>query len=236
MLKEGVLVGLLACHEEENLKVLIPKIQEQMALVGVPYEIEVIDTAVPTDGTPELCREWGIRYYSQEEPGFGGAFRTAIRYADHELFLILDSDGSHDPRYIPAIYRKYVEDRCDLVIGSRYVKGGKTHDSKSSVIMSRILNGVYRPFLGIRAKDISTDYRLYDAAQLKQVQLENVYFDVLQEVLLKLKLNNPDFRIGEVPITFEKRMYGESKRDLVPFILSYIKTLAKLTAMRVKRS
>lgn len=235
MLKEGILVGLLAYHEEENLKVLIPKIREAMALTGVPYEIEVIDTETPTDGTPEFCRKWGVRYYSQEEPGFGGAFRTAIKYVDYELFLILDSDGSHDPRYIPAMYRKYVEDRCDLVIGSRYVRGGKTCDSISSVIMSRILNGLYRPCLGIKARDISTDYRLYDAAQLKQVQLENVYFDVLQEVLMKLKLNNPHFRIGEVPITFEKRMYGESKRNLIPFIISYIKTLAKLTAMRVKR-
>ena len=233
MLKEGILVALLASHEEENLKILIPKIREAMDTVGAAYEIEVIDTAEPTDGTQELCRKWGIRYYNQEEPGFGGAFRTAIKYADHELFLILDGDGSHDPRYIPAMYRKYMDDRCDLVIGSRYVKGGKTCDSKSSVVMSRILNGIYRPLLGIKAKDISTDYRLYDAAQLKQVRLENIYFDVLQEVLLKLKLNNPDFRIGEVPIVFEKRMFGESKRDLIPFIISYIKTLGKLTAMRV---
>ena len=233
MLKEGILVALLSSHEEETLKILIPKIREAMDTVGAAYEIEVIDTAEPTDGTQELCRKWGIRYYNQEEPGFGGAFRTAIKYADHELFLILDGDGSHDPRYIPAMYRKYMDDRCDLVIGSRYVKGGKTCDSKSSVVMSRILNGIYRPLLGIKAKDISTDYRLYDAAQLKQVRLENIYFDVLQEVLLKLKLNNPDFRIGEVPIVFEKRMFGESKRDLIPFIISYIKTLGKLTAMRV---
>lgn len=233
MLKEGILVALLAYNEEENLKVLIPKIREAMQTVGTAYEIEIVDTETPTDGTPQLCRQWGIRYYNQEEPGFGGAFRTAIKYADYKMFLILDSDGSHDPQFIPSMVEKYIEDNCDLVIGSRYVKGGKTFDSKTSIAMSKILNGVYRLFLGIRAKDISTDYRLYDAAQLKQLHLENMNYDVLQEVLLKLRLNNSNFKIEEVPITFEKRIYGKSKRKLIPFIISYIKTLVKLTAMRV---
>ena len=58
---------------------------------------------------------------------------------------------------------------------------------------------------------------------------------VLQEVLLCLRLNKADkkLKIGEVPIEFDKRIYGESKRQLIPFIMSYIKTLFKLTAKRI---
>ena len=145
------------------------------------------------DDTPEVGRQFGAEYYDQEAPGFGWAFRTAVQHTNRELFLILDSDGSLDPHYIPSIYRKYMDESCDPVIGSRYTKGGKTYDHVSSILMSKLLNTLFRLFLGTKAKDVSTGYRLYDTAQLKNVRLENGYFDVLQEVLFKLGLNNPDF-------------------------------------------
>ena len=100
--------------------------------------------------------------------------------------------------------------------------------------MSKILNTTYRLVLGIKAKDISTDYRMYDTKQLKRVKLQCNYYDVLQEVILKLKLKNKRFKIGEVPIKFYKRMYGDSKRQLVKFIISYMKTLFYLIGVRVK--
>lgn len=228
----GITVALLANKEAENLKMLLPEIIDNLKIINVPFSIEVIDTAEPSDNTEEICAEYGVQYIRQEMPGFGGALRTAIKYADRQLFLILDSDGSHKPCYIPMMFDKFVTDKCDIVIGSRYVEGGKTLDNVTSVIMSRILNTTYRFCLGISAHDISTDYRMYDTYQLKKVKLENVYFDILQEVLLKMKLNNPNLKIGEVPITFEKRIHGKSKRKLIPFIFSYIKTLCKLTLMR----
>lgn len=232
--QRSVTVALLAYKEEENLRVLLPRIKEQMDQIGCEYEILIVDTHEPLDGTPFLCKEMGARYVNQPQRGFGDAFRAAIRHAEKELFLILDSDGSHDPQYIPSIYHKFIEEECDIVIGSRYVKGGKTHDSKVSVLMSRILNFCFRIAIGIRAKDISTDYRLYESAQLKKVQLQNENYDVLQEVLLKLKIQKPDLKIREVPITFEKRMFGESKRRLLPFIWDYMKSLFRLTSMRIK--
>lgn len=60
---------------------------------------------------------------------------------------------------------------------------------------------------------------------------------MVEEVLLKLKLNKPDcdLKVREVPIIFQKRMFGESKRQLVKFIISFIKTLFMLMGMRLKR-
>ena len=228
-----ITVALLAYKEEDNLRILLPKIKNNLKKIGdINYEIIVIDTAQPLDKTKELCKEMGAKYYNQEWPGFGGAFKTAIKYASKELFLILDSDGSHNPDYIPAIYKKFVNEQSDIVIGSRYVKGGKTCDSKMSIIMSKILNTAFRLCLGFKAKDISTDYRMYYTEQLKDIDLENKNYDVLQEVLLKLRINKPDLKIKEVPITFEKRVFGESKRQLIPFIISYIKSLFRLTCIR----
>ena len=232
----GISVVLLAYKEAENLKVLFPQIKENLEKCKEEYEILVIDTAEPLDNTKEVREEYGARYINQEEPYFAGAFRTGIKYASMDKFLILDSDGSHPPKFIPDIYHKFVSEKCDVVIGSRYVAGGVTNDSKSSQVMSKILNTTFRIFLGIKAKDISTDYRLYDTKQLKEVNLKCNNYDVLQEVLLKLRLNNKKLKIGESPISFSKRMYGESKRQLLKFIISYMKTLFYLTGIRVKHA
>ena len=229
----GISAILLAYKEEENLRVLLPEIKSYVEMCGEPYEMIVVDAAEPGDNTAEVCASHDVFYINQEEPGFGGAFRTGIKYAKMDKFLILDGDGSHPPKYIPDIHREFVEENCDVVIGSRYVKGGKTDDSKTSVWMSHILNLTFRICLGIKAKDISTDYRMYDTNQLKKVQLISTNYDVLQEVLLKLKLNNKSLKIGEVPIHFQKRLFGDSKRQLFKFIVSYIKTLFRLLGMRV---
>lgn len=232
---KGISVVLLAYKEEENLKILLPEIIEELNKIDEKYEILVIDSEKPLDNTQNVCKEFNCRYINQEWPHFAGAFKTGIKNAMMDKFLILDSDGSHSPQYIPAIYSKFTKENKDVVIGSRYVEGGHTSDAKSSIIMSHILNFVFRFCLGIKAKDISTDYRMYKTELLKGVTLECENYDVLQEVLMKIKLNNPQkkIEIGEVPISFEKRMFGESKRQLIPFIIDYIKSLVRLTIMRI---
>ncbi len=227
----------MAYKEAENLNILLPKIKMEIEKCETDYEIVVIDSTEPLDNTAEVCEKWGARYINQEEPSFGGAFRTGIKYANKEKFLIMDADGSHPTDRIPAIYHKFVEENCDVVIGSRYVEGGVTNDVFTSQVMSHILNFCYRIVLGIDAKDISTDYRMYRTADLKKVKLECWNFDVVEEVLLKLKLNKSecDLKAREVPIIFQKRMFGESKRQLVKFIISFIKTLFMLMGMRLKR-
>ncbi len=230
----GISAVILAYGEAENLRFLLPAVRENLAAVGVPFELVVVDAAAPLDDTPAVCEALGARYVNQDRPGFGGAFRTGIRAAALPRFLILDGDGSHDPARIPAIARAFDEGGCDVVIGSRYAKGGKTHDAPTSVLMSRALNLAFRLCLGIRAKDVSTDYRLYDSAQLRAVEPELAArdYDVLQEVLLRMRLRNRALRIGEVPIEFRKRVFGTSKRRLLPFIASYLRSLARLTAVR----
>ena len=234
----GISLVLLAYKEAENLEVLLPQMKEKLEECKEDYEILVIDTATPLDNTEEVCKKYGARYINQEKPGFGGAFCTGIKYAEKDKFLIMDSDGSHPTAHIPEIHRMFISGNYDVVIGSRYTKGGKTNDAALSIIMSKILNTIFRICLGISAKDISTDYRMYHTAQLKAITLTCENYDVLQEVLLGLKLAKPDKRlvIGEVPISFQKRLFGETKRQLVKFIISYIKTLYKLTKMHIHAS
>ena len=231
----GISVVLLAYKEEENLRILLPEIKKNVEKCEKNYEIIVVDTQTPLDNTAGVCKEFGARYVNQREPGFGGAFRTAIEEARQQKFLILDSDGSHQPKYIPDIYKKFVLQKCDVVIGSRYCPGGESNDAKSSQMMSHLLNFAFRIALGLKAKDLSTDYRMYHTSQLKKVKLTCKNYDVLQEVLLMLKLNKPKHKlvIGEVPISFNKRIYGESKRQLFKFIMSYAGTIIRLFGRRI---
>lgn len=225
-------VVLLAYKEAENLKILLPQINKIMDGMKIDYEIIIVDSAKPLDNTKEICMENNAIYIPQEEPFYAGAFRTGIKYVSKEHMLVLDADGSHDPNVIPQIHKKFSEG-YDMVIGSRYVKGGKSNDSKSSFVMSKILNTTMRLCLGIKAKDISTSFRLYNAKLIKSVKLERNNYDVLQEVILKMKLKKKPFKIGEVPIEFNKRMFGESKRQLFKFICGYVVTLFKLTSMNI---
>ena len=205
-------VVLLAYKEAENLKILLPQIHKVMEKLKDDYEVIVIDSAKPLDNTKEVCEKNNTLYYPQEEPGY--------------------ADGSHNPKNIADISRMFDRGGYDIVIGSRYTKGGVSNDSKTSYIMSKILNTTMRLCLGIRAKDISTSYRMYDAKQIKAVTLTRNNYDVLQEVILRMKINKREqgkkLNIGETPITFNKRMYGESKRQLLKFIRGYIVTLFML--------
>ena len=228
----GLSVVLLAYKEEENLRIMLPRVIENIKKIPEPFEIIVVDSEKPLDNTKGVCEEFGVKYVNQEYPGYGGAFRTGIKHATMDKYLTLDSDGSHDPDKFLEIYEKFVKENCDVVIGSRYVKGGRTDDKKSSVIMSKILNFVFRIFLGIKAKDISTSYRMYSAGQLKAVELDGKNYDVLQEVLIRLKNNKKNLKVDEVPIYFSKRVFGDSKRKLIPFIIDYIKLLFKLMFIR----
>lgn len=230
----AISVCLLAYREADNLRVLLPKIKENVEKCGEEYEILIVDGAKSMDDTEEVCKEHGVRYINQKYPNFGGAYRTGIECAKYDKFLIMDADGSHPVTAIPAIYEMYRSGKYDVVIGSRYVKGGVTNDAVSSIILSRILNIVFRICLGLKGKDLSTDFRMYNTAQLKKIKLESQYFDIVEEILLKLELNRPDrkLRIGETPIYFDKRISGESKRDMGKFVIGYMKTIIRLTWMR----
>ena len=232
----SISVILLAYKEAENLKVMLPKLHEVVGSLGEDYDINVIDTKTATDNTEEVCKELNASYYHQEKPGFGGAYCKGLEIAKGDKILFLDSDGSHDPKYIPVMYKKYTEENLNLVVGSRYTKGGESNDSKSSQIMSHILNFVFRIVLGINIKDVSTNFRIYDAKLVKDIDLKSVNYDVLEEILLimKKKAGPKNFRYGEIPISFNKRIYGESKRRLIPFIISYIKTIFRLIGIRIR--
>lgn len=227
----GISVIIPAFNEEKNLKVLLPSLKSILKKMNTSYELIVVDAKASSDNSQGICALHSAEYVKQSSYGYGNAFREGIRKSTYEYILVVDSDNSQDISRIPQMYDA-IKKGAELVIGSRYVKGGKTDDPISSVIMSRLLNFCYRAFLGFRQKDISTDFRIYSASMLKSIETRCLNFDVVEETLFLLINKYPRIKIEEIPISYSKRLEGASKRKLFTFIKDYIKLLFRLKTMR----
>lgn len=218
-------------NEADNLKILLPKLKQNLDLLNIEYEILIIDSMEKIDETEEVCKENNVRYVKREKGNnYGDAIRTGIQKAKNDYILVMDADGSHSPEELHKLI-----DGCenyDITIGSRYIKGGKTENNFILILMSWMVNVAYRVCLKIKVKDISNSLRIYKAIDLKKLKLDSDNFDIVEEILIRLCVKNKNYKIREVPITFEKRKYGKSKRKLIKFILSYIKTISKLIKVR----
>ena len=223
----GISVILPAYQEEANLRTILPKLKE--CLKDVESEILVVDTQKPMDRTEEICRKYGCVYLPREGGNYyGDAIRTGFANAKQEYTVVMDADGSHDPAEILRFYQEMQDGGWDLIIGSRYCKGGYTDNPWILRLMSRVLNIAYKCAFRLPVKDVSDSYRLYRTEQIKKLKLTCDNFDIVEEILILLHTYNRDIRIKELPISFNKRAEGKSKRDLVKFIFSYLKTMHRL--------
>ena len=213
--------------EEENLRQLLPRLGEVLVGLGVKSEVLVIDTLAPMDNTRAVCEEQGVTYLNREGGNsYGDAIRTGIRRARGEFILFSDADGSHPPEFIRNLWSSAAD--SDVVIASRYVAGGATDNTRALILMSLLVNIIYALVLNLRCKDVSNSFKLYRAPLLKDLQLHCKNFDIVEEILFKIKKRHPAVRIAEIPFTFKKRMFGNTKRSLVLFIFSFMVTLLRL--------
>ena len=215
-----------AYKEAENLKVLLPQFQN--ILINQNFEILIIDSIKKLDNTKEIVKQYNFAHYFNRENGnnYGDAIRTGIKYASMEYIVIMDADCSHPPNLINKFIEE-INNGYDLVIASRYIDGANSHKEFSLTLMSLILNKVYSFFLRLNIKDISNSYRMYKSYMLKSIDLTFDNFDILQEILIKL-MKKYNLKIKEIPINFQHRKFGESKRKLFKFIYSYLFNLVKL--------
>jgi dolichol-phosphate mannosyltransferase len=213
-----VVVSLCAYNEHDNLAELIPEIRR----IVPSADIVVIDDNSP-DGTGDLVRgiasrDGQVHLISRAgKLGLGTATIEALRFArdrGYDWLLNLDADCSHPPRFIPDLLA--ARSRADVVIGSRYVAGGKIPDwPVHRRIMSSGVNTLARLTLGLKTRDNSGAFRCYrmsKASQLVDARFLAKGYAFQEEILYRLK------RLGctfvEVPITFEERKFGRTKINL----------------------
>lgn len=220
-------ITVAAYREAENLKHMLPELQQAAAALTPHYEVLVIDTEQPMDDTAALCEQFGVRHvYRRGGNSYGDAVRTLIAEARGQYILNLDADGSHNPKYFASMWDKRTQ--FDIVIGSRYAPGGHTENPLVLIWMSYVLNLTFRLVFSIRAKDVTNSFRLYRREVLETLRLHSNDFDIIEEILIKAVVKTPPARIAEVPVIFGRRKAGESKRKLVQFAFGYLTTLRRL--------
>ncbi len=230
----NISVVLPAYKEADNLKKLLPKIRSVLEEICENWEILVVDAMEPTgDNTEEVCLSAGATYLPRRGGNlYGDAIRTGFKDAKYEYIVVLDADCSHHPEDIKRMLNTIEYENADLIIGSRYMKGGYTDNPWILRFMSYVLNVTYRVMFHLKVKDVSDSYRLYRAEKVKAIHLECDNFDIVEEILIMLRIKFPKIKIIEIPVSFEKRDQGTSKRDLKKFILSYLTTMRKLLSIQ----
>jgi len=216
-----------AYREADSLRTLLPKIAAAAFALTPAYEILIVDTQERMDDTGDVCAIWDARHIHRSGGNqYGDAIRTGIAEARGKYLLCMDADGSHNPASFASMWAKRGE--WDIVIGSRYADGGHTENPAVLIWMSYVVNLTFRVAFKLTARDVTNSFRLYRTEILKGMRLESNNFDILEEILIRCVTHRPPAQVGEVPVTFERRKAGESKRKLVAFAFGYIATLQKL--------
>jgi len=180
-------------------------------------EVVVVDDG-SSDGTPEIARRHGATVVRHAiNTGVGGAARTGYRYAfrnDYDLVLQIDSDGQHDPAYIPDLLEA-IED-ADVVIGSRY--RNQSYKEYSAVRNSgiRFFTWLVNVLGGVEITDVTSGYRLYRADALREIVHQS---DMHWAVEQTMAAGKRDLRIEEVSIEMPIREEGQSQFDLETFVM-----------------
>jgi len=150
------------------------------------------------------------------ERGRGSAGRDGFLWALREgaLWAVeMDADFSHHPKDLPAILQ--ASKNADVVLGSRYVKGGKeTGRPLVRQWITKFAGAFLRLMLGVPVRDPSSGYRCWKREVLEALDLPHLVStgpSIVSEMLYKARLKG--FTMAEVPIVFEDRTRGSSKLD-----------------------
>ncbi|MBP2649359.1 MAG: undecaprenyl-phosphate mannosyltransferase [Firmicutes bacterium] len=204
-------------NECANLEKLLSSIYQ-----SVPdTDILIVDDNSP-DGTGELGDVLSAGQYSNRlfvvhregKLGLGTAYIAGFKWAlarNYQYIVEMDADLSHNPKYLPQFFAAI--QRCDLVIGSRYVSGGGVCNwgwarkliSKGGSLYSRFI-------LGVPVNDLTGGYKCFRREVLETLDLEaiqSVGYSFQIEMTYRTFLQG--FSIREIPIVFENRECGQSK-------------------------
>ena len=185
------------------------------------------DVLVVDDGSPDKTGD-AIRELQQEFPtlqllerktklGLGSAYRLGFAWGlerGYEELIEMDADLSHRVRDLKKmIDEKELQPNTDLVIGSRWIPGGKTENwSRGRELLSRAANLYVRAMVGLGVKDSTAGFRIYSASMLKRLNMESIKSEGYSfQIEMTRAVHKLGGKIIEVPITFRERENGVSK-------------------------
>ena len=216
-------------NEELTLGNVIDRVKKVTQKTGLKHEIIVVDDC-SYDKSLETAKKHSAKIYTlKEHLGKGYALRAGFAKAKGDIIITIDSDGSHRPEELPRVLAPILQDKTDLVIGSRYLNQKNVAARKLNAFGVQIFNLLIQLLTGVTITDSQSGYRAMKREVLKNQKLKSGGYEIESEMLVKTAKEG--FRVAEVPISFEQRTYGRSGVDpmvdgskiLLSIILAYVK-------------
>ncbi|RBP64711.1 dolichol-phosphate mannosyltransferase [Brevibacterium sanguinis] len=210
--------------------VVIPTYNERLALPVTlsalfehrpEVEVLVVDDGSP-DGTGDWVDEQAARdprihvLHRSEKAGLGMAYIAGFAWAlerDYDIICEFDADGSHRPVDLGRLLEVARGDDADLVIGSRWTRGGAIVNwPRSRFLLSRGANIYVDTVMGLGVRDATAGFRAYRREVLESLDLSGVESQgYCFQIDMTYRTVEAGFRVAEVPIVFVERELGESK-------------------------
>jgi glycosyltransferase involved in cell wall biosynthesis len=219
-------LGIYPIPDDFKLSVVIPVYNEKRFIrelisrveaVPIPKEILIVDDH-STDGTREILKELETRetvrvFYQPANQGKGAALREGFRQATGNVIVVQDADLEYDPAEYPYLIQPIIDDRADVVYGSRF--RGESHRVLYywHYVANKILTTLSNMFTNLNLTDMETCYKVFRREVLEGIRLRSNRFGFEPEITAKVaKRRNPAWRIYEVPISYSGRTYEEGKK------------------------
>jgi glycosyltransferase involved in cell wall biosynthesis len=218
-------LGLYPVPDDFKLSVVIPvyneeqwirKLVERVQAVPIPKEIIIVNDC-STDGTRDILEELrrdNIHIHHQPvNCGKGAALREGFKRATGQVILVQDADLEYDPAEYPRLIQPILDNRADVVFGSRFI--GESHRVLYfwHSIANRMLTTLSNMFTNLNLTDMETCYKVFRREVLEGMKLKSNRFGFEPEVTAKIaKKKKPSWRIYEVPVSYSGRTYEEGKK------------------------
>jgi dolichol-phosphate mannosyltransferase len=220
-------------NESQNILKILKSIGDILPK-NILAEAIVVDDNSP-DGTGKIVENY-IRDFKRvtsytidvihrtAKKGLSSAILNGIQDAKGDTIVVMDSDFSHPPQIIPRMLDTLRKYRCDIVVASRYVKGGKISGwPLKRKLMSKLATVIAKKGLGISTADPMSGFFAFKRPIIKGLKFDAIGFKMLLEILVKTK----GATIKEIPYTFTDRKFGSSKVSLSTAI-DYVKSVCRL--------